>query len=139
MQFRTSYLLLLLLFTVSCETDPTTYQIVNNKSLTSSEVDPMIDGSLYEVVVFVYFGDDIVRQDNISFVEPGGGLSREMEVPEMYDRIRVSFTSTNYDPEKAYRAEGFRQFVARYDSLEIGKKNKIYINDSTLTRYLYDF
>lgn len=139
MRIKPSYLLLLLLIAASCESDPTTYQIVNNKEFVVSENDPLVDGSLYEVVVFVYFEDDIVRQDNVSAVAPDGGVSSTFEVPETCEKIRISFTSAPSASESFRLAEGARQWVGHYDTLEIGRNNRIIIDDSTHIRYVYDF
>ncbi len=134
-----SYLLLLLLVAVSCEPDPTTYQIVNNREYLVPERDSFADGSMYDVVVFAYFQEDIAWQDNLDDIPPAGGMSDKMELPDGYDMVRISFVDVPIESELFDLAEGFRQFVARYDTLEAGKNNLIFINDSTMTRIFYDF
>lgn len=82
--------LLPFLFT-GCEKEPalTTYQVFNNSIKEPSSIE-YLDNTLYEVVVYCYVGNDIVRQDNYDLIAPGA-KSPIKEVPSTYTKIKVSF------------------------------------------------
>ena len=49
------------------EVETTAYRVVNNQSKFVSSM-PYLNATMYEIVVYCYKGNDIVRQDNIENV-----------------------------------------------------------------------
>lgn len=91
---------------------PTTYQIVNNSSK-----------SLYDVIVFCYVGNDPVREDVVSNIY-SDGESRIVEVPDNYEKIRVSF-------KDKYYSDVSRRYTVSYKLLEKGKNTIFELDDNT--------
>lgn len=125
--------LILFISLIGCEKEEekTTYQIANNFTPLATNTE-YLDGTLWEVVVFCYTGTDIVRQDDIALIAPGGGKSEIKEVEPNYEKIKVSFKflpsqSSNYDMEANHR-----MYVVAYLMLEKGKNNVITITDNTM-------
>jgi hypothetical protein len=76
---------------VGCEKDEkTSYQVFNKTEKSTYALDKYLDGSLWEVVVFCYIGDNIVRQDNFERIAPGE-KSEIREVPDNFEKIKISF------------------------------------------------
>jgi hypothetical protein len=76
---------------VGCEKDEkTSYQVFNKTEKSTYALDKYLDGSLWEVVVYCYIGDDIVRQDNFERIAPGE-KSEIREVPDNFEKIKISF------------------------------------------------
>lgn len=120
---------ILVLF-VSCK-KTTTYQIVNNSSFDTSQ--EYLDGSLYEVRVFEYIGDDIVKQDNISKISYGGGISKEIEVENDVQKVKVSFRMV--PPESTYYESFSRVYVVAYSYLKEGENTIITIDNNTMVSH----
>jgi len=81
-----------LLFLLSCQDEtlsrPSFFQIEDNLKLYPPE--EFIDGSLWEIEVYYYSGNTIVKTDNIEPILTGT-FSPEIEVPENCDKIKFSF------------------------------------------------
>lgn len=119
---------------ISCKKEePTTYQIVNNSEVTSSTI-PYLDGSMYEVVVFHYSGEDITKQDNIKKIEPAGGKSEIIEVPASTEKLKVSFKflppeSSFYDSDA-----NNRKYVVAFSIITKEKNNLITVDGNTMIK-----
>lgn len=112
--------------------DPkTTYQIVNNCTVTTYAEDSYLDGSLWEVVVSSYVGTDIVKQDNIARVAPAGGKSEIIEVNSNYEKVKVSFKFLPPQSPNYSLAGNIRHYVVAVTLLEKGKNNLITVDDKT--------
>ena len=128
-------LLVFILLFVSCkkEDKATTYQIINDLTPVSSSTE-FLDGSIYDIVVFHYLNSDIIKQDNIDKVSPGGGKSGLIKVPANSEKIKISFKflppeSSSYDLDFNYR-----RFVVAYTIIEIEKNNIVTLTDDTMIR-----
>lgn len=130
--------LMLLLFIVSgllltgCEPEPviSTYQVFNNSSHYSSSV-PYLDGSMYEVVVFCYAGNDVVREDNFTKIAVGEKTQMK-EVTESITKIKVSFKFL--PAASSVYSTATRQYVVAYTLIEPGKNVISEINDNSMTK-----
>lgn len=122
---------LILLFTSCSKEDPTTFQIVNDCKVTTTSTE-YLDGSIYEVIVFHYSGEDIIKQDNIDDISSGGGKSAIIEAPAGSEKVKVSFQLL--PPESPYYnlSANDRMYVVAYTVLEKGVNNIIRINDNTM-------
>ncbi|HEY3373389.1 MAG TPA: hypothetical protein VGK10_21270 [Prolixibacteraceae bacterium] len=111
----------------------TTYQISNNTTRINTSSDPYLNGTMWEIVVYCYIGSDIVRQDNIVSVSPGGGKSDMIEVPSNYEKIKVSFKFL--PPQSAYYDLSLnnRKYVVAYTLLGKGKNSIVSISDDTMS------
>ena len=70
----------------------TTYQIINNIELDENAALELLDGTLWEVTVFCLDDSgDIVREDFLDPVSPGGGKSEKKEVTSNIVKVVVSF------------------------------------------------
>jgi hypothetical protein len=111
--------------------EKTTYQIINNMEDQGDEIE-YLDGTLWEVTVFCYIGDDIARQDNVDPVEPDGGESDMVEVKKEIEKVKVSFkllpkASSLYDI-----SANNRKYVASFFYLDKGKNTDIVIDGNTM-------
>lgn len=96
--------LILLSFT-ACNKDvpnpSATFQIVNNIEKSYCVFEPLLNGSLYEVIVFGYNEkDELIKQVNIDKVESGGGKSEVIEVSHDVVKVKISFMLI--PPESVY-------------------------------------
>jgi len=126
------FLFLALILVSSCrkEETPTTYQIINNVTKTTTS-DPYLDGSMYEVVVYHYLGSDIIKQDDIDKISSGGGKSELIEAPGKSEKIKISFKflppqSSNYN-----LSSNVRKYIVAYTLLNKGENNIATITDNT--------
>ena len=125
---------LLLLALGACKEKVTTYYVVNNYEGFETIYDEYLDGTLYEVVVFCYEGENIVKQDNLEPIPPGGGSSEIRELPEQVERLVVSFQmvpkeSAFYDFDVNDRVYTVTEFL-----LNPGEENEIVIDGKTMMR-----
>lgn len=127
------YVLILIFACISCkkEAATTTYQVVNNSTLSTSSME-YLDGSIYEVVVYHYSGTDIIKQDAMDKVAAGGGKSEIIEVPASSEKIKVSYKmlppqSTYYDLSSNHRL-----YVVAYTLIKQGENNVILLDDNTM-------
>jgi len=118
----------------SCKKDevtpPTTYQIFNNMTKSTSTM-PYLDGSLYEVVVYCYVGADIVRQDNYDAIASGQKTTIK-EVPPTYTKIKVSFKFLPPASDYYNMASNTRKYSITYTLLEVEKNTISEINDNSM-------
>jgi hypothetical protein len=129
---------ILIVFSCTKKDDPkpepepkTTYQVVNNTPHYSSNL-PYLDGSIYEIIVFCYIGDDMVRQDNLTKVTYGGGKSEEKEVPKEYTKIKVSFKFLPKESEHYNLEANNRKYIKAFTVIEKGKNNVCTLDDNTM-------
>ncbi|MBB3186013.1 lipoprotein [Microbacter margulisiae] len=67
----------------------TTYQIVNNVSVSTSITD--LDGSMYQVIVLGYNNDnEVIQTDNIDKVAANGGATDKMKVSDNVTKETVN-------------------------------------------------
>lgn len=132
---RIFYFAAILLVFMSCSKDEeetkTTYEIINNSEYFDSSCE-YLDGTLWEVVVFQYIGDDIAKQENIDPIEYGGGTSGKLVIGDNIEKIQVSFKML--PKESPYYGLPFnnRKYVVAYKFMEKGKNNVVTIDGSTL-------
>lgn len=129
----------ILLMLVGCESEEvapkltTTYQVFNNSEAYSSKTDPYLNGSMYDVVVFCFAGDDIVREDSYPKI-PIGGKTVIKEVPEAITKIKTSFKMV---PEQSsnYNSSGNnRKYVVSFTLIEKGKNVIAEINGDSMIK-----
>ena len=111
----------------------TSYQIINNATRMNISTDQYLNGTLWEVVVYCYIGTDIVRQDNIVSVLPGGGKSNMIEVPLNYEKIKMSFRFLPPQSEFYDLSLNNRHYVVAFTVLGKGQNNVITITDDTMS------
>lgn len=124
------YLLFVVLL-VSCTKPVTSYQVFNNSTKSSYPSDPYLNGNMYEVVVFCYAGEDIVREDSYTQISCGE-KSVVKEVPEAVTKIKVSYknlpeASANYDMTSNYR-----RYVTSVTLIEVEKNVIAEVNDNSM-------
>lgn len=125
-------ILSVLLLFVSCQKEePTTYQVINNTTRINSSV-PFLDGSLYEVVVFLYSGSDIIDEDHIESIEPGGGKSDIIEVHEGCEKVKISFKLLPPESEFYDTEENSRIYTVSFTLITKEKNNEVIIDDNTM-------
>lgn len=122
---------LALLLTSCSKEDPTTYQIINDCKVTTTSTE-YLDGSIYEVIVFHYSGEDIIKQDNIDDVSSGGGKSAIINVPAGSEKVKVSFQLLPPESPFYNLSANDRMYVVAFTVLEKGINNVIRINDNTM-------
>lgn len=104
----------------------TTFQVSNNLEL-SPPVE-LIDGSLWEVVVYYYIGDNLVKMDSISPVLTGE-ISAKKEISSDYEKLKFSF---QFAPKKSQYYFGYancRRYSENFTFLRKGENNVIEIHD----------
>jgi hypothetical protein len=124
------YLLFVTLL-VSCTKPVTSYQIFNNSTKTSYDIDPYMNGDMYEVVVYCYAGSDIVRQDNYTQISCGEKTAIK-EVPLAITKIQVSYK--NAPPASKYynSTYNYRLYVKTYYLIEQDKNIVAEVNDQSM-------
>ena len=134
--------LLILVFFISCDQEllptesssvesATTYQISNNLKLYPAI--EYIDGSLWEVIVYYYIGQDIVKVDSLSPVLTGT-TSSKIAVPSTYEKFKYSFQLA---PKKSQYYSGCancRRYSENFTFFEKNNNTIVEIHDlSTIT------
>jgi len=123
----------ILLFT-SCskdeESNVTTYQIVNEMSYTESTSE-YLNGSLWEVVIYQYIGDDIAKQNNIKSVKYGGGKSDKIKVEDNVDKINMSFRLLPEEDPHYDKSFNNRLYVKAFTFVKENTNNIITVDDET--------
>ncbi len=130
------YLVLMATLMMACKKDDptppkTTYQIINNTETSESSIE-FLDGSLFEVVIFCYVGNDVARQDNLPAVSSGGGKSELIEVPDSFDKLKVSFKLLPKESPYYNLPANGRKYVVSFSFLQKGKSNQIIIDGLTM-------
>ena len=114
---------------VGCKKE-TTYQVFNNCSPHKSEIEPLLNGTLYEVVIFEYLGEDIVMQKNVKKIEVGK-KSEEFIMHGKAEKIKVSFVMIPKESQ-FYNILGTRYYTVQYFYFDEGKLTLAEINDKTM-------
>ena len=129
---------LLFLLTISsliifgCKKDKdATYQILNNSSKYESSTQ-YLDGSMYEIVVFEYHGNDVVKEVNISKIGYGGGKSSKITAHEKTEKIKVSFKFLPKESQYYNLSSNNRKYTVQYYYLKKGENTIAEINDKTM-------
>jgi|WetSurMetagenome_2_1015567.scaffolds.fasta_scaffold159919_2 hypothetical protein len=104
----------------------TTYQISDN--LQFHPPVEFIDGSLWEVVVFYYIGNDMVGIDSISPVLTGN-ISAKIKVPSTYEKIKYSFQLAPKKSQYYFGCANCRRYSENFIFLVKGENNIIEIHD----------
>lgn len=86
------FLLAVALIAVSC-TKPTTVQVVNNFPLSTGF--DYSDGTIYDVTLITYQGDNKVGQINLGFITYGGCKSEIVELEDYVEKIRVVYKGSS--------------------------------------------
>ena len=134
--------LLILVFFISCDqallptesssiASSTTFQISNNLKLYPAV--EYIDGSLWEVIVYYYIGQDIVKVDSLKPVLTGE-ISSKIAVPSTYEKFKYSFQLA---PKKSQYYSGCancRRYSENFTFFEKNNNTIVEIHDlSTIT------
>jgi len=130
-------IVLILLSFTACKKDnpipPTTYQIVNNLVKMSYEIEPLLDGSMYEVEIYWYNNlNVIVKQYDLSQVKYGGGMSPRTVVTSDVVKVRVSFKRLPAQSEYYNHEINNRMFVVAYFNIKKGDNILIAIDEETV-------
>lgn len=126
-------LLLILPFVFSScgsdDEDGTSYQIVNNNSFESDFED--LDGSMYDVIVFCFIGDNVVREDHYDKIS-SMSKSEIKGIPDNFEKIKVSFKMLPNNSPYAGISSNVRKYTVSYTLIEKGKKNVVELTGNTL-------
>jgi hypothetical protein len=128
---------LFIIFCISCNENlvptesrltetPTTYQISNNLNLYPPE--EFIDGSLWEIIIYYFIGNEIVKIDSIEPVLTGE-ISSKIIIPSSYQKLKFSF---QFAPKKSLYYLGCancRRYSENFTLIEKGKNTIIEIHD----------
>ena len=125
-----SLVLFLSIVFIGCKKD-TTYQIYNNCTKEQTSVQ-YLDGSLYEVVIYEYLGNDVIRQVNIDKISSGGGKSDIITANEKTEKIKVSFRLLPKQSAYYNLSSNNRKYTVQYYFLEEGKLTIAEINGNTM-------
>jgi len=111
MKDKILFIALILLSFIACNEDlpipSTIFQIVNNIKKTNNAVEPLLNGSLYEVIIFGYnVKDELIIQINVDKVESGGGKFEVIEVSHDVVKVKISFMLI--PPESIYYGKDSR-------------------------------
>lgn len=131
---KLALLFIVIIFGFSCkkEKDPaTTYQVINNCTLSTSTVQ-YLDGSIYQVVVMHYNGTDIIKQDNFTKIVAGGGKSEMLTVPMNSQKMKLSFKFLPPESPLYSSSENHYLNVTAYTTVVQGQNNTITIDDHTI-------
>jgi hypothetical protein len=104
----------------------TTFQISNNLKLYPPV--EFIDGSLWEVVVYYYIGQDIVKVDSLSPVHTGE-ISSKIEIPSIYEKLKFSFQFAPKKSQYYFGCANCRRYSENFTFLEKNKNIIIEIHD----------
>jgi hypothetical protein len=129
------YVIIAFAFISGCkkaEEDPATCQIINNCLSFTSGLDSYFNGSLYEVIVYSYAGNEIVKEYKIGIISSAGGKSEIFEVAPGCDKIRLSFkflpaSSANYNS-----ANNIRLYVVASKRIQKGASNILTLQGNVL-------
>ena len=127
----------ILLFGCKKEEEPkTTYVVINDSEKFESGFE-YLDGTLWEVVVYCFIGEDVVREDILSPIAYGGGTSEIMEVPDNFEKIKVSFKMLPKESSYYDMSGNVRKYTVTSFLLTPGIDNQIVITgQTTVSSYL---
>lgn len=123
-----------LVVVASCSSDDesaTTYDISNNLSISESTV-PYLNGTMYEVVVYQYIDNNVVKQDNIKQVNSGGGKCQKMEVSNNVNFLQVSFKFLPKESPLYNDSYNQRRYVVVKTPIKKGTHHSIIISGDTM-------
>lgn len=116
-----------LISTESLQTETlTTYQISDNLKLYPAV--EFIDGSLWEVMVYYFIDDNVVKIDSINPILTGE-VSLKIKIPSNYQKMKFSFQLA---PKKSQYYSGVancRRYYGNYILMEKGKNVVVEIHD----------
>lgn len=123
---------LFLLFT-SCSLfeNPTTIEVINNNEYYTSTV-PYFNGTMYEVSILLYVGDDLAGQESTNPITTGGGSSGIIEIDEDIEKVQVSFKFLPRESEYYNEEFNDRMYTSAYTYIDKGENNIIELNENTL-------
>jgi len=104
----------------------TTFQISNNLEL-SPKLD-LIDGSLWEVVIYYYIGDNLVNMDSLSPVLTGK-ISAIKEISSDFDKLKFSFQLAPMKSQYYFGCANCRRYSENFTIIKKGENNVIEIHD----------
>ena len=104
----------------------TTFQISNNLELYPRV--ELIDGSLWEVAIYYYIGDNIVKVDSISPVLTGE-ISAKIEVSSNYEKLKFSFQFAPKKSQYYFGCANCRRYSENFTIFLKGENNVIEIHD----------
>lgn len=118
---------------ISCkkEEDKTTYQIINNAELELTDIQ-YLDGSMYEVIVFHFKGDDVIHQDEIIKIEAGGGKSEIFDVSDGCEKLKLSFRFLPEQSDLYDIPANSRKYLVDFTVVEQGKNNILTLTGQTM-------
>lgn len=118
---------------ISCkkEEDMTTYQIINNAELELTDIQ-YLDGSMYEVIVFHFKGDDVIHQDEIIKIEAGGGKSEIIDVSDGCEKLKLSFRFLPEQSDLYDIPANSRKYLVDFTVVEQGKNNILTLTGQTM-------
>ena len=125
---------IVLLGLISCEKDEkdnTTYEIINNTEHYESSMD-YLDGTLWEVVVYHFIGDDVAKQENLDPIAYGGSSSGKIEIDNNIEKIKVSYKLLPRESQYYDLSANDRIYVVAYKYIKEGENNKIEIDGETM-------
>lgn len=129
------YLFVAVILFAACEKDEsskTTYEVVNNSEKFVSSME-YLDGTLWEIVVYQFIGDDIVKQDNLDPIAYGGTTSGKIEVDNNVEKVKLSFKFFPKKSEYYDLSSNNRKYVVAYTYIEEGKNNIIEVDGETMS------
>lgn len=139
---KRSIYVLFLVFCISCDEallpvesssieSSTTFQISNNLKLYPPV--EFIDGSLWEVIVYYYIGQNIVKIDSLSPILTGE-ISSKIEIPSIYEKLKFSFQLAPKKSQYYFGCANCRRYSENFTLLEKNKNTVVEIHDlSTIT------
>lgn len=139
---KRSIYVLFLVFCISCDEallpvesssieSSTTFQISNNLKLYPPV--EFIDGSLWEVIVYYYIGQNIVKIDSLSPILTGE-ISSKIEIPSIYEKLKFSFQLAPKKSQYYFGCANCRRYSENFTLLEKNKNMVVEIHDlSTIT------
>jgi len=116
-----------LISTESLQTETfTTYQISDNLKLYPPV--EFIDGSLWEVIVYYFIDDNIVKIDSINPILTGE-VSLKIKIPSNYQKMKFSFQLAPKKSQYYFGVANCRRYYGNFIFLEKGKNVVVEIHD----------
>lgn len=92
-----------------------------------------IDGSLWEVIVYYYIGQNIVKIDSLSPILTGE-ISSKIEILSIYEKLKFSFQLAPKKSQYYFGCANCRRYSENFTLLEKNKNTVVEIHDlSTIT------
>lgn len=120
----------LLLTSCSLFENPTTIEVINNNEKLENSFQ-QLNGSLWEVVVFCFRGDDVVDEIHLDPIRAEGGTSGIVEVDQDIEKVKVSFKLLPDDSYYSGLDDNYRRYTVSYTYLDKGEHNIITIDGET--------